>query len=234
MNRIFFIIVLMVSHFMIMCAREDSVAVDSEKAGKLPDQEIWDFQAKSTVNGKLEALIRAGHMQRYSREDLMLFDSGVQVDFFDEAGEHASVLTSDRGEYNSQTEDVKAIGNVVVVSDSGVTMYTDELFYYRKTDQIISTTNVKVETEEGHILYGVGFQSDAQMSKWQINQPHDGVAPEGLDLSLDRFEKREHKDSAGIDSTMLIDSTLVRDSTSVVDTVRMDSTLRDTVEIDRE
>lgn len=231
MNKFLQTILLMLALLIMSCSREESVPVDSGKSRKLPDQEIWDFQAKSTVNGKLEALINAGHMQRYSREELMLFDSGVQVDFFDENGEHASVLTSDNGEYNAQTEDVKAIGNVVVVSDSGITLYTEELFYYRKTDQIISNTKVKVETEEGHILHGYGFQSDAQMNKWQIIRPYDGVAPEGVDLSLDRFEKRDKNDSVKVDSAAFADSALVTDSTAVLEMMPADTIKTDTIEI---
>ncbi len=211
------------------CSRKETTATDSEKKKKLPDQEIWDFQAKSTVNGRLEAVIRAGHMLRFNRDELMLFDAGVQVDFYDENGEHASVLTANTGEYNSKTEDVKAIGNVVVVSDSGITLYTEELFYYRQRDQIISNTNVRVETEEGHILHGVGFRSDAQMNSWQIDKPHDGVAPEGVDLSLDRFEKKTKKDSsAAQDSTALLDSTLV-DSMAVINSTIADTSRIDTI-----
>jgi len=73
MNRFFKIVMLMfLSIFIFTCSRDETTALDQEKAKKLPDQEIWNFQAKSTVNGRLEALIHAGHMQRYSREELML------------------------------------------------------------------------------------------------------------------------------------------------------------------
>jgi LPS export ABC transporter protein LptC len=220
---------MVVSFSLFFCSRKETTETNSGTPKKLPDQEIWEFQAKSTVNGKLEALIHAGHMQRFNRDELMLFDSGVQVDFFDENGEHASVLTSDTGEYNSKTEDVKAIGNVVVVSDSGITLYTEELFYYRQRDQIISNTDVKVETEEGHILHGVGFRSDAQMNSWQIDKPYDGVAPEGFDLSLDRFEKKETVDSTSVDTLAISDSTLV-DSMAVIDSTVIDTTRVDTME----
>ena len=199
------------------CSREERTVLDKTASQKLPDQEIWEFQAKSTNNGNLEALIRAGHMQRFSKESLMLFDDSIHVDFYDDQGEHASLLTAERGEYDTKTENVKAMGNVVVVSDSGITLYTDELFYYRDSDKIVSNTRVKVETEEGHVLHGVGFESDAQMNLWEIRQPYDGVAPQGVDLSLDRFEKKQKPDSA------------LADSLAVADSVHIDSTLSDSL-----
>jgi LPS export ABC transporter protein LptC len=207
--------------FFTFCSRDERTVLDKTASKKLPDQEIWDFRARSTKDGNLEALIRAGHMQRFSKESLMLFDDSIHVDFYDDQGEHASVLTAERGEYDMKTENVKAMGNVIVVSDSGITLYTDELFYYRDSDKIISNTRVKVETEEGHMLHGVGFESDAQMTFWEIRQPYDGVAPQGVDLSLDRFEKNEKPDTTMVDSLAVADSTKI--DTTLADSLSSES-----------
>lgn len=214
--------VLCVSLLTGFCSRDETTVMDKSDAKSLPDQEIWDFKAKTTTNGKLEAIIEAGHMQRFSKESLMLFKMGIHVDFFDEKGEHASVLTADSGEYDVDTENVKAMGNVVVLSDSGITLYTDELFYYRDSDRIISNSHVKVETNEGHVLHGIGFESDAQMDFWEIRQPYDGIAPQGVDLSLDRFEKKDMLDSALADSTARLET---NDDTVVpeIDSTRVDT-----------
>ncbi|MBN1480617.1 LPS export ABC transporter periplasmic protein LptC [candidate division KSB1 bacterium] len=205
----------------VQCSRDESTVMDKTESKRFPDQEIWDFEAKTTTNGKLEALIQAGHMQRFSKESLMLFHDGVHVDFYDDQGEHASVLTADKGEYDMETENVKASGNVVVVSDSGITLYTEELFYNRESDRIVSNTHVKVETDEGHILHGVGFESDAQMEFWEIRQPYDGVAPKGVDLSLDRFERKRQPDSTMVDSNVGVDTTVF--DPAVVDSTRPDT-----------
>jgi LPS export ABC transporter protein LptC len=214
---------LMLSLFVGTCSRDDSTTFNAG-GKKLPDQEIWNFKATTTTNGKLEAVIRAGHMQRFSKESRMLFDDGIHVDFFDERGEHASVLTAMSGEYDVETENVKAIGNVIVVSDSGITLYTDELFYYHDSDRIVSNKSVKVETEEGHVLHGVGFESDAQMDFWEIRQPYDGVAP-GVDLSFDRFERKSQVDSVLADSAAI-------DSMNVMST-DLDTTVADTLLMER-
>lgn len=211
--------------FVIHCSRDERTVLDKTEAKKMPDQEIWDFEAKSTTNGKLEAFIQAGHMQRFSKESRMIFDEGIHVDFYDDRGEHASVLTADRGEYDMQTENVKASGNVVVVSDSGITLYTEELFYYRETDRILSNTHVKVATREGHILHGVGFESDAQMEFWEIRQPYDGLAPRGVDLSLDRFERKHKADSASADSAA--------SDTAQLDAAAIEIQRRDTLTIEQ-
>ena len=225
MKKCFYIIAILAA-LVVTCSREEPTIVNRDEAKRLPDQELVNFTVRTTTKGKLEVLIHAGHMRRFSKESLMLFDNGVKVDFFDAKGEHASTLTSDGAEYDDDTKDVKAIGNVVVVSDSGVTLYTDELFYYRESGKIISNKPVKVETDEGHILHGVGFESDAQMDSWEIREPYDGVAPQSVDLSTDRFAKKEIPDSLAADSTMLVD--VVVDSSAVVDSIKIDTTVVDT------
>ncbi len=197
------------------CTHEDPVDVESSKAVEMPDQEIWDSEVKITNKGNLEAIIHFGHMSRYIKKSLTLFDQGVDIDFYKEDGEVGSELTSEAGEYDEDTKNVKAIGNVVVESDSGFTLYTQELYYYQDSDKIMSNVDVMVSTRDGDTLYGKGFESDAQMNFWEIKEPYDGVAHKGVDLSLDRFQKKEKQDSALIYSTSIADSLNVTDSADV-------------------
>ncbi len=198
------------------CSQQDPTQTQPPSNTEVPTQELWDAQIRSTDKGKLKAVINFGHMERYSNKSLILFDQGIDIDFYNEAGEKSSKLTADGGEMDENTEDVKAYGNVVVVSDSGFTLHTDELYYYKKPDKIVSNVKVKVTTTEGDTLHGVGFESDSQMDYWEIREPHDGVAHKGVDLSLDRFEKTDAKDSVATDSTIAVDSTAT-DSTVSAD-----------------
>ena len=100
MKRLFDILALTITVLVVGCTREEPTVVKSDEAKKLPDQEITDFLLKSTNKGKLEAIIRAGRMQKFSKESLLLFDKGVKVDFYDADGEHASQLTADGAEYD--------------------------------------------------------------------------------------------------------------------------------------
>jgi len=66
---------------------------------------------------------------------------------------------------------MRAIKNVVVLSDSGVNLYTDTLTWDPDEEMVYTEDSVMVTTEENDTLYGVGFESDARLDHWTIEQP---------------------------------------------------------------
>ncbi len=58
----------------------------------------------------------------------------------------------------------------MVVSDSGETLFTEELLWNNKLQKIISEVDVMITTETD-TLYGIGFESDAGLSSWTIKKP---------------------------------------------------------------
>lgn len=146
-----------------------------------PSQEGWNSDLFLTSAGHLQAVVRYGHMLKYDEKKLILFDEGVEVDFYDAEGSHASRLTSERGEYHETTEDVIGLGNVVVVSDSGVTLQTEVLRWDNGLMKILSDTVVTVITPDRDTLYGVGFESEPDLSRWIIRKPW-GVSDRKVDV----------------------------------------------------
>ncbi len=136
-----------------------------------PSQESWNSALTLSRAGKPQAVIRYGHMAQYDSRRMAYFDGGVSVDFFDAEGRHTSVLTSDRGEYNSATEEVRAIRNVVVVSDTGVTLRTAFLRWDPRVEKILSDSAVTVTTQDADTLFGTGFESASDLSHWMIRKP---------------------------------------------------------------
>ena len=64
-----------------------------------------------------------------------------------------------------------AIGNVVVLSDSGVTLFTDTLSWDNIREKVYSDDEVIFITEEQDTLYGIGFESDVELDNWKILKP---------------------------------------------------------------
>ncbi|MDZ7722846.1 MAG: LPS export ABC transporter periplasmic protein LptC [candidate division KSB1 bacterium] len=180
------------------CSRDESSGIGSARQKKVPDQEMWNFRVKATNQGQLNAIIQAGYMQRYADQALAMFKDGVEIDFY-QKGEHTSRLTSDSGRFHESNMNVRALGHVEVHSDSGISLYTQELVYDQQADRIYSNVDVKVTTLDGDTLSGKGFESDAQLSRWQIINPHDGVYHKPMDLSIQR-EKSPDEDSTKIDT----------------------------------
>ena len=173
------------------CSREKLPDMQKDQKN-IPDQEMWDFKVRATNQGRLNAIIRAGHMQRFKNQSLAEFSDGVEIDFYNDKGEHTSRLLSDSGRYRESNMNVRAIGNVKVHSDSGISLYTEELVYNQESDRIYSNVDVMVTTLDGDTLSGRGFESDAQLTRWQIINPHDGVYHKGMDLGLSDDNNTAH------------------------------------------
>jgi LPS export ABC transporter protein LptC len=100
---------------------------------------------------------------------------GVHATFYTVTGASDAVLTSRRGTTNTRTNNMIARKNVVVVSEDGRRLTTEELKYNQSTNQI-SSDSAFVMTEPNRRLEGVGFRSDPNMKNIQILSGAKGIA----------------------------------------------------------
>ena len=179
------------------CSRQDQEIVSTDPQKKeYPSQEGWNSQIYLSKAGRLQAVVRYGHMMKFDGLKVYQFDEGVVVDFYDDEGKHTSHLTSDKGEYHEATEDVIGRGNVVVVSDSGLTLRTDVLRWDNRKEKIISDTLVMLTTPDYDTLYGVGFESNADLTRRVIHRPW-GVSDQSIDFEEfeDALSERSSSDT---------------------------------------
>lgn len=181
-------LILFIAILFLQCDREQPAVVEGNPK-QIPNQEMWRFSVTATKNGRLEAIVKSGHMVRYEGKNISFLDQNVVVDFFDAQGKHASKLTAQRGELNDKTNDVKAMGHVVVISDSGFTLHSEKLSFDQKRELIVSDVDVMVTTAQGDTLYGKGFESNTDFTRWEIKKPH-GIAHTSVDLSADKWKSK--------------------------------------------
>ena len=165
MRLFLFILLILVSS----CAREPISEMPSRDG--MPDQESWGVTIVLTSEGLIRANVRSGHLEKYNAKEFVLLDSSVMVDFFNEKEQHTSVLTSNTAEVDQASNDMKAMGNVVAVSDSGITLYSETLTWNSKDEKLHTKDNIMITTLEKDTLYGVGFESDSDMKNWKILSP---------------------------------------------------------------
>jgi len=152
------------------CAKIEEPSGQIENNETLPDQEIWGGKIEITENGRLQSIIHAGYIQTFEKKQVTLFDSGVTVDFFNTQGKHSSVLTSARAKIEEKLNLFLAMGDVVVVSDSGEVLRTERLYWDKDTKRVHSDTLVILTTEMDS-LRGYNFESDQNLSSWTIENP---------------------------------------------------------------
>ena len=115
-------------------------------------------------------------------DTLYFFDDNTRVEsenphitFFTATGAKDAVLTALHGTSNTRTNNMVARKNVVVVSEDGRRLTTQELIYNQQKNEI-SSDSAFVLTEPNRRLEGVGFRSDPNMKNIQILKGASGMA----------------------------------------------------------
>lgn len=165
------IIIILINLLLSACGSEQDKSHDVVSNETFPDQESWDASMVITREGKTVGLLKAGHIKKYSKQNITLLSENIQVDFYNSDGQHTSVLTSEGGKMFDVKQDMIAYDNVVVVSDSGITLYTDTLIWDNKNQKVISEIPVKITTKENDTFYGDSFISDANLENYELTNP---------------------------------------------------------------
>lgn len=139
---------------------------NSVNGDELPDQQSFDAIINFSEAGKKKAVLYSDIITVMEEKKEKLLD-GVKIIFFNEEEEQTSTLTAKKGKIDDATQDMYAIDNVVAVSDSGVTLETDELIWKNKSRKIVTDKFVKITSNE-EIIEGYGFESDQNLRNYTI------------------------------------------------------------------
>jgi LPS export ABC transporter protein LptC len=137
------------------------------------DQVMFKARFKLTDQGLSRAELEA--------DTAFFFDDNTRVElrnvgltFFTTTGARDAYLTSKRGTYLSRTGNMTARDNVVVVTEEGRRIESQELKYDQVANQI-SSDSAFVMTEPGRRVEGIGFRSDPNMQNVRILKTRSGT-----------------------------------------------------------
>lgn len=137
------------------------------------DQIMYGARFTLTDQGMLRAHLLA--------DTAFFFDDNTRIEmekvnatFYTATGAKDAVLTSQHGTTNTRTNNMIARKNVVVVSEDGRRLTTQELVYNQQQNQI-SSDSAFVMTEPNRRLEGIGFRSDPDMKNIQILKGASGL-----------------------------------------------------------
>ncbi|MBC8193860.1 MAG: LPS export ABC transporter periplasmic protein LptC [Candidatus Marinimicrobia bacterium] len=147
-----------------------SLSDEKVPESRIPSQESWNPVIRINSVGKENVQARADYSAHYDDPREILFLGKVRLDFFDLEGEHSSIMTADTGRIDDARHLFTARGNVFVESDSGMTLATS-ILYWHENNELIYTDKPIILTTLTDTLYGVGFESDANLQNWTIKQP---------------------------------------------------------------
>jgi lipopolysaccharide export system protein LptC len=138
------------------------------------DQIMYGARFKMTDQGLARAEMQS--------DTLYFFDDNTRIEaenphitFFTAEGAKDAVLTARHGTSNTRTNNMVARKNVVVVSEDGRKLTTEELIYNQQRNEI-SSDSAFVLTEPNRRLEGIGFRSDPNMKNIKILKGASGFA----------------------------------------------------------
>ncbi len=173
-----FLIVLLLS-----CQSKQELASNPSELPDEPDQESWNAHITTSTNGKVASKISYGHLRKYSKKRTVYLTEGVEIDFYDANGRHASKVNCDEAILNEANNNAELMGNVVFFSDKGLNVSTTKLNWHEQESKVTSSELVRVITAEKDTIFGVGFESEQSLEKWTILKPW-GVTQKKLNLKL--------------------------------------------------
>ncbi len=135
-----------------------------------PDDESWNTTILFTDSTMLKARLKLRHARRYISRMETLLDSGVYVEFYDNAGALNATLIADSARIDDRTKDMVAYGAVHVESKRSKTIVdTDRLHWDNASRKLHSDAYVKVvDRMRGRMLQGTGYQSDEGLRNYTI------------------------------------------------------------------
>lgn len=148
----------------------DEIAAEEARkaaADLLPIQQFFDYQLVETNAGVRNWVLDSDLMNKYTgQRDAELIT--VHIDFF-KNGSHFSTLTADSGLANLQTKNIFTWGGVVVLTNDGRKLETEELYFDNET-QLIYNDVFDRFTRDGDIIEGIGLEATPDLEYIEIKQ----------------------------------------------------------------
>lgn len=146
---------------------ENSTGQPERKASNKPTEQFFDYTLVETENGIKQWVLDSDEMRKYSAQDDVELIT-VKMNFF-KNGTHFSTLTSDSGLANLLTHDIHTWGDVVVVTEDGRRLETEELFFSNETE-LIHNDVFNVFTRGTDVMTGIGLEATPDLEYIEIKQ----------------------------------------------------------------
>jgi LPS export ABC transporter protein LptC len=142
---------------------------------ELPLAEYRDSTTLDMYEGSHKSwVLKTKYLVKWPRTDLVRARP-VDLTVYDTLGNSLFRVTSDSGTVDEGISFLVASGHVHGHSEKGVDITSDSLRWNKAINQISTEARVRVISEEGDVLTGKGFLSDAKLDNWQILADVKGV-----------------------------------------------------------
>ena len=158
--------------FLISFSENDTI---DEISKDVHDQLSTNVEITLTKKGNITATINSEILKKNNQSLQLELYNNVNVNLFDENFEHKSLIKSQSAMVNEKENRMKAYGNVVVISNDGKILMTDSWSWDNNSDKIYTNANLEFITSDTDTLYGTGFESNIDLTDWNILKPRGSI-----------------------------------------------------------
>lgn len=153
------------SLLLVNCKREESRAIPTREP--FPHEVLEELILKEMHKGSTMWVLNAGKAVNYEEEQVIkVYD--IELEFYDDEIV-SSVLTADSGAVFMSNKDMRALGNVKVVTREDAFLETDELEWSNVKRLISTETEIRITTQES-VITGIGFESDPELKHIKVKR----------------------------------------------------------------
>ena len=149
------------------------------------DTTLLDCYDKDVLSWKL----KTAYLERWSDKEVV-FMRPVLVDIYDSVGERVAFLRADSGRMDMHFTYVYAYGHVYALTPKGASVRADSLLWNKRDNMVRTDSYVRVVSEDGDVLQGKGFESDARMDNWRILSNVTGICQDAAKRMKEEDKKQ--------------------------------------------
>jgi LPS export ABC transporter protein LptC len=161
-------VLLLLVPILLSCERKMDVIKNSEIL-LLPTQTIKHFETVYTDSAKLQLILSASLMERYtnSKPPYSEFKNGIKVLFYDGHKEPIALFTSKYARFLEDKRLWELKDSVVAINEKKERLETELLYWDQDKDLVYTDRAVRI-TSEDDIVVGIGLKSDSRFTNWEI------------------------------------------------------------------
>ena len=164
MNKLFYLLFFLLT-LNFGCADFEDTEVKAVPIGSPPDQELFDYVITETEDGAKKCVLISDKLQKFAdSEDVQLFE--LKMKFFDN-DKLTSTITSRRGKANLDSGKLFAWNEVVVISEDGRKLETEELHYDDETGLIVNDVFDRF-TRGSDVMTGYGMEATPELDYFEL------------------------------------------------------------------
>ena len=150
--------------------RDEQASADDFKEYEGPTLEVTDAKFLFSDSAVVKNKITAKRQLQYGNGNLD-FPEGLYIESYGENQKVTSTIVADRGQFDQETNEFIAEGNVVVQNiESGETLKTEVLHWNRNDKRVYTDRYVEIISQE-EVIMGEGLTAEEDMSSYRILKP---------------------------------------------------------------